>query len=338
MKIKKILLVGFFSNNNKYRYADSFCNKFIKLGYEVKKFDYRKRYFFINFLNNHIINFLLLKTIKKFNPDLIFFIKAENIYTKTLKKLKQKNRIIVNFYPDNVFSLWNSNSNEQVLKNLSYYDYFLSWAKILELPLKSAGAENVYYFPFAYDKNIYDKEIIFSNQDISKYKSEVCFVGTWDKERELCLTKLIELMPDLDLAIWGNLWFEMLPKNSKLRSKIRGNAIYKDDLIKAFKLSKIVLNFIRKQNTTSHNMRTMEVPATKSFLLTQHSEEQAEILFKENESIVCFDSIEKLCEKIKYYLNNKQEREKIVLNSYNRVQEFELKIVLKKFMEYIQSM
>ncbi|MBU4269913.1 glycosyltransferase, partial [Candidatus Dependentiae bacterium] len=191
---------------------------------------------------------------------------------------------------------------------------------------------------FAYDKNIYDKEIIFSNQDISKYKSEVCFVGTWDKERELCLTKLIELMPDLDLAIWGNLWFEMLPKNSKLRSKIRGNAIYKDDLIKAFKLSKIVLNFIRKQNTTSHNMRTMEVPATKSFLLTQHSEEQAEILFKENESIVCFDSIEKLCEKIKYYLNNKQEREKIVLNSYNRVQEFELKIVLKKFMEYIQSM
>ncbi|KKP24462.1 MAG: hypothetical protein SZ59_C0002G0308 [candidate division TM6 bacterium GW2011_GWF2_28_16] len=339
MIIKKVLLVGAFNNKN-YCYANSFYNKFIELNYVTEKFNYRNNYLifkYFKFINNKIINFLLIKKIDKFKPDLVFLLKAENINLNTIKKIKEKKILIVNFYPDNIFALWNGNSNINVLKSLRYFDYFLSWGKFLKSSLISAGAKNVYYFPFAYDKDIYETNINISEQDIKKYKCDVCFAGTWDKEREIWLESLCKSMPDLNLAIWGNLWLENLSKSSILINKINGPAVYKDELIKLFKSSKIILNFIRKQNLSSHNMRTLEVPATKSFLLTERTQEQASFLFKEGEDIECFDNIQELVFKINYYLSNKSAREKIIDASHKKVQDFELLIVLKKFMKYIQD-
>ncbi len=337
MDIKKVLLVGYFTNNNDYCYAESFYNNFIKLDFVTKKFNYRKKYFFIEFINNWIINLILILYAKIFKPDLIFLLKAESVKSKTVKKLKDKNILLVNFYPDNIFTFWNGNSNAQVLQRLPYFDCFLNWGKFLENSLKMAGAKDIYYFPFAYDKNIYKSEIALSNLDKNKYRCDVCFAGTWDKEREVWLTNLCNAMLNLNLVIWGNLWLENLDKDSILRNKVRGPAIYKDELIKLFKSSKIVLNFIRVQNLTSHNMRTLEVSATKSFLLTQRTQEQAEFLFKEGESIECFGSVDELVDKIKFYLENSEKREYIIANSYAKVQEFELSIVLKNFMQYIQN-
>lgn len=339
MIIKKVLLVGAFDNKN-YCYANSFYNKFVELNYDTEKFNYRKNYLFLKylkFLNNKIINFLLIKKVNKFKPDLVFLLKAENISVNSIKKIKAKKILIANFYPDNIFSFWNGNSNINILKSLIYFDYFLSWGKFLENSLISAGAKNIYYFPFAYDKDIYEKEVIIDKQDIKKYKCDICFAGTWDKEREAWLENLCKNMPELDLAIWGNLWLENLPKNSILINKIKGAAIYKDELIKLFKSSKIILNFIRKQNLSSHNMRTLEVPATKSFLLTERTQEQASYLFKEGESIECFDTIQELVLKINFYLDNKDKRDFIINNAYIKVQEFELFIVLKNFMKYIHE-
>jgi spore maturation protein CgeB len=336
--MKKILLIGYFPKNlDQYSYSQSFYNKFLKLGYKVEKFNYRKKNFFISKLNSLFINFLLLKKVKFFKPDLIFFIKAENIYSKTIKLLKTENITLVNFYPDNPFVFWNGNSNKDVLNSLPFYDCFLSWSKQLMPILKQAGAKDVYYFPFAFDEDIYNSNLVLNEEDFKKYKCDVCFAGTWDKEREYWLTELIKKMPNLNLAIWGNLWKEKLSKDSVLINCLKGSAIYKNDIIKLFKTSKIVLNFIRKQNETSHNMRTLEVPATKSFLLTQRTVEQAKELFKEGQSIECFNSIEELIKKIKFYLDNDDLRRSVAQNGYNRAQRFELKIVLNEFMKYIQG-
>ncbi len=337
-QLKKILLVGYFNKDkNKYSYSDSFYNKLSELGYTVKKFNYRKKIFFLSKVNNWLINFFLCRKAKSFNPDLILFIKAETIYSKTIKKLKNNNYFMVNFYPDNPFVFWNGNSNKQVLNSLPYYDCFLSWSRALMPVLSSAGCNDVYYFPFAYDKDIFEKNVNLTEQDIDNYKSEVCFAGTWDPDREEWLTGLVQKLPNLDLVIYGNLWNENLNNNSVLRPFLKGEAIYRDELIKVFKTSKIVLNFIRKQNMTSHNMRTFEAPATGAFLLTQRTSEQAEELFKEKEGIDCFDSVDELVSKIEFYLKNDDLRRLIADNGKKRVKEFELKIVLKKFMEYIHK-
>jgi len=269
---------------------------------------------------------------------LVFFVKAENIYSRTIKKIKDKFKVLItNFYPDNPFVFWNGNSNSNVLNSLTFYDCFLIWSKMLLPALESSGCQKVYYFPFGYDQDLFLRKIELNNKDKEKYSSDICFIGTWEPVREKWLTQLCKKMPDLNLAIWGNMWDENLNKNSILRKAFRGNAIYGTQMRKAFKCSKIVLNFIRKQNMTSANMRTFEVPANRSFLLAERTYEQAELLFKEGESIECFNSIEELIKKVKFYLEDNNLRENIINNSFNKVQDFKLCNVLQNFIKFLEE-
>jgi spore maturation protein CgeB len=239
---------------------------------------------------------------------------------------------LVNFYPDNPFVFWNGNSNTNVLRALPFYDYFLIWSEYLMPVLESAGCKQAYYFPFACDQDLFS----VNDVDIEKHGGDVCFVGTWDAQREDWLTKLCNRMPDLDLAIFGNLWYEYVPKNSVLRKFLKGKAVYNQNMINIFRKTKIVLNFIRIQNFGAHNMRTMEVPASKAFLLTQRTEEQAEFLFKEGESIACFADIDELVSKIKFYLKHKEEREKITQRGFEQVQHYTMYKVLKRFLKNVE--
>lgn len=336
--IRKILVVGFFSSNpDIYTYATSFFNTFKQLGYQVEKFDCRQSFSSLLF-KNFFINFLLRKKVNRFNPDLIFFVKSENIFPETLRKIKKDiGSFLVNFYPDNPFVFWNGNSNSNILKSLNLYDCFLIWSKILIGPLKSAGCKNVYYFPFVFDPDLFSQKIDVTELDQKKYSSDVCFVGTWDSEREVWLTELCKKIPKLNLGIWGNLWKEKLNSNSNLLTKIRGNAIYGQEMQKVFACSKIVLNFIREQNMTSHNMRTFEVPASKAFLLSERTLEQSEQLFNEGENIECFANIEELVSKINFYLKNDEHRSRITEHGFERAQDFKMPFVLQEFMKFFQQ-
>lgn len=336
MSTKKVLLVGNFNDNPKiYTYASSFYKAMQNLGLVVEKFNYKNPKFntvLKNIIGSRLINYSLLRTAENFKPDLIFMLKADNITPKILKKIKtnNKNIKIINFYPDNPFTFWNGNSNANVLLSLPIYDLFLIWAHQLIPILYSAGAKNVCYFPFGFDQDIFSQEIKITNNDINTYQSDVCFVGTWDPEREALLTQLMHRIPKLKLAISGNRWNENLPQNSILKTYLKGCAIYGIDMMKAFRLSKIVLNFIRKQNLDAHNMRTIEVAACRSFLLTQRTKEQAELLFEEGVSIECFEDIDELVSKIDFYLSNHEARDKITQTGHEKAQKYSIESLLLK--------
>jgi len=330
--IQKILLVGkFAADSSIYTYTASFNRVLQQLGYTVVTFNYARHFFqgYCSKLNDFITNYLLARKIQYFKPDLIFLLKAETIWSSTIQKCKRANNKIINFYPDNPFVFWNGNASRNVLEALPLYDSFLIWSKMLIPALKSAGCKNVSYLPFIYEAAQFSKDIPINEADINFFSSDVCFVGTWDLERENWLSNLIEKMPNLHVAIWGNRWSKYLKKGSALRSCLKGNAVYGDQLLKAYRCSKIVLNFIRRQNMTAHNMRTIEVPASKSFLLTERTYEQAKELFKEGENIACFSSLEELVNKITFYLCHAHERKKIIEKGYERVQRYRMDIVLE---------
>ncbi len=273
----------------------------------------------------------LKKVIKKNNPDLIFFIKAENITYKTITRIKQNTTCkLINFYPDNPFSFWNGNSNSNVLLSLPFYDHFLIWSKQLIPILASAGCKQVSYFPFAYDETIFKTTVTINPSDKKKYTADVCFIGTWDAERETWLSKLKELAPAINLAIWGNGWEPAIKRHPSLQHCLKGPAIYGPEIIKAFNFSSIVLNFIRKQNLEGHNMRTFEVLASGAFMLTQRTKEQTEYPFQEDFNVACFSTPEELTQKIMYYLCNLEERMIIAQQGNTLAQQFTLTEQLKK--------
>ena len=114
---------------------------------------------------------------------------------------------------------------------------------------------------------------------------------------------------------------------------LKGCAIYGIAMIKAFRFSKIVLNFIRDQNMDAHNMRTIEVPAAKAFLMTERTAEQARVLFTEGKHLECFESIDELVRKIKFYLVNDDERLKIIQSRFEKAQEYTLEKKLGVFLK-----
>ena len=349
-EIKKILLVSKFSNNpNIYTYATSFHNALQKLGYLVETFNCKNNFFTIlgstghnelhpklKIINNYFCNINLKKTVANFKPDLIFLIKAENISYKTLRTIKnQTNCKLINFYPDNPFVFWNGNSNQNILLSLPLYDHFLIWSKTLVPILEMAGCKSALYFPLAYDEDIFNQKVTLTSEDKKQYISDVCFAGTWDAQREWWLTQICKKMPTLDLSIWGNLWNENLAANSILRMYLRGNAIYNTKMIKAFNCSKIVLNFIRKQNLFAHNMRTFEALASGVFMLTQRTKEQTEPPFVEGKNIECFDSTEELAKKIVFYINEDTLRKDIAKKGFELSAGFGITKQLKNLLNAI---
>ena len=85
-------------------------------------------------------------------------------------------------------------------------------------------------------------------------------------------------------------------------------------------MPKVNLNFTIPNIKSGIPLRIWDVLGCGGFLLTNY---QAEIpyYFKEGEDLVCFDSLEDLCEKVGYYLEHEEERKRIAWNGYRKVRE-----------------
>lgn len=338
----RLLLIGQFSKNPEvYCYADSFAKSLKKLEYDVVTFAYYpplkqnllQRCFFIGW--RFFINFKLLFFCWWHRPETVFALKGEPLFAKTISLIKRWfSAKIIWFYPDSPFVFWNDNSNAQMLKVLPLIDTYLSWSQELIPLLQHAGAPHVVYFPFGYDPDIFKYTVL--NQHLchdecnDDFIADVLFVGTWSEERETWLTKLIHALPDLNLHIFGTGWLEKRTKEYPLTSYLYGDAQDASTLPYLFSRAKIILNFLRPQNFNAHNMRSIEVPATGNFLLTEYSSEHAHTLFQENKSIVCFNSIDDLMKKIEYYLLHDEERRMIAEQGYQQAQHYSLDTLLKK--------
>ncbi|MFA5306225.1 MAG: glycosyltransferase [Candidatus Babeliales bacterium] len=325
----RILVVGAFSSDPAhYTYATSFQRALTKLGHTVESYNTRPTGI-LAYVQRH--DAALINVARKFCPHVMFLIKAETITVQTLRRIKQQTSCaIINFYTDNPFTLWNHNSNAKVLERLPAIDCFLSWSKMLVTPLLSAGCPHLCIFPFAYDETIFNNQNTITDNEQKAYAADVCFVGSWEPEREQWLSVIHRQLPHVQLAIWGNGWQKEC-RDMSLKSCIRGAAIYHETLIKALRSSKINLNFIRTQNMTSHNMRTFEVPASGSFLLAQRTPEQASDYFKEGESIACFGNLEELVNKVTLYLRYDDVRQHIAQQGHLRAQEFTLTRQLQRY-------
>lgn len=270
--------------------------------------------------------------------QIIFMIKGIDIQAATLKKIKalKKNSLIIHFYPDNPFCFWNGNANKEVLLGLPFLDLFLIWGKELIPIIESAGCKKAQYFPFAIDEKIYHPTEFVDSDERARYASDVVFIGTWDTKREIILEQLALRMPSLNIALWGNRWEENLSSTSPLRKYFRGKAIYKEELLKAFSASKIVLNFIRPQNLQAHNMRTFEVLGCKSFLLTEYTLEQASLPFDPGVNMDCFSDTEELIKKIAFYVNHDSLREKVALQGYELAKDFTLSKQIRMLLDSLK--
>jgi len=263
-------------------------------------------------------NQLLINESISFLPDLIFIEKGLTIKKRTLIKIKKKLKdvVIISFSLDDMLNP--DNQSKFYLLSMSLYDIHFT-NKMYNVPeLYDLGAKKVYYLSNAYcgREHIPMK---LSNDDILKYKSDITFVGGYEKARAEDIYYLAK--NGCNVRVWGNNWHKCSYKHKNI--KYENRAAYGLEYSKVISASKISLGFLRKVNRDEETTRTVELTAMKGFMLAERSDAQKG-LFVEKVEAEYFSNRDELLEKINYYLKNDLERKSIALNGYNKCMQLKL--------------
>lgn len=207
-----------------------------------------------------------------------------------------------------------------IIKSASHYDFvFTAGTEAIEI-LKKYNIKNLQLLPFACDPDFH-KPVDLTQEDIERYESDVCFVGSgtplYIKRRQI-----LENLTDFNLGVWGPGW-HTLPSDSKLKKFIKGEHTKYDDWIKIYSASKIVL-CIHFYDPTGKipfyqaSPRVFEILSCGAFLICDKQKDVLS-LFKSGEEFVGFETIEELKKLIIYYLNHPDEAKSIAEKGRNEV-------------------
>jgi hypothetical protein len=255
----------------------------------------------------------MLSAVEKENPDMIFMLKGWLWQPRTFRALKLAlpKALLINYNPDSPFNTEaHGNANNWIRESIPLFDTYLIWSKELTERIKAAGAKHSYYLPCGYDPELHSP-VKVSAEDSRVFGSDIAFVGSWDKEREEWMRGLL----GYDLKIWGNSWEKAA---DDVRAKWQGRAAVIKDFSKVCDSTKIMLNFLRPQNKSSHNMKTFEIPACKGFMLAERSPEELGF-FEEGKEAEYFATLSELKQKIDKYLQLPEERRRIAEAAYARL-------------------
>jgi len=170
--------------------------------------------------------------------------------------------------------------------NVRDYDYVFVAQKDHVSKYIEAGCNKVYWLPLACDPEIHRRHHLPVEYDL-------CFVG----------------------KIWRNR--DRITKELKKNFKVFVGRAYLHDMARIYSQSKMVLNISYKGDL---NMRIFEAMSCGRLLLTNRIQNGLEELFRNEKHLVIYENMEDLFEKVRYYLKEEREREKIALSGQKEVQ------------------
>lgn len=144
---------------------------------------------------------------------------------------------------------------------------------------------------------------------------------------------LIKPLLRYGIKIYGNKSWSIVLGDYNISSQVH----YFNELPKVYNASDINLNISRTQLVTAVNQRVFDVPACRSFLLTDYKEE-LEDYFVIGKEVICYKDHEDLCRLVSYYLGNPLLRNKIAEAGYERVMaEHTYTVRMKRLLEIYKN-
>lgn len=291
---------------------------------------WQKRFFKIPKLGPLLIqlyNKVLLEQTKRHQVDMLLVCKGDFIFSSTIQKIKQKNILTVNVYPDGVDMLYEHN----IVNCISAYDFFFTKEPFILRQRELNKTNNVYYLPHCCDPSIH-KTPPPNLSDLQTFGANVGIVGNIYPARYEFLSQLA----NYPMKIWGSCYVP-LSKKDPLKPYYQGREANGHDQSKAFFYTKINLNNHHKQDIEGVNQRAFEIAGSGGFQLISCQPDLPN-LFKPNEEIITYNDIKDLKQKIDYYLKNEKERKEIAQRAQIRAhKDHSYQKRLSQLFEYINK-
>lgn len=256
----------------------------------------------------------VIKFIDNVHPDIVFFILMRDEFSfETLDYLKSK-CITLNWFCDDQWRF------ENFTKYYApHFTYAVTTDKFSLDKYKKIGYKNVIlsqWASFGCSANI-DFEAI-------KYKYDASFVGGISGYRKWLINRLKRKGIKVECfgAGWknGRVSYEKMTKvfkTSKINLNISNSAPY--DIRYIFSSVKSLREFVRRKKRIEQiKARNFEIPAFGGFQLTNYVP-SLEDYFEIGNQVAIYVSIEDLVLQVKYYLDNEEERRRIMIKGYKRV-------------------
>jgi spore maturation protein CgeB len=259
--------------------------------------------------NDHI-----LETARLTDPDILLVFKGAEVEPATVRSLRQRGIRTYNYFPDTS----PFNHGPLLPQALPEYDCVFSTKKFWDKTTLQIPLCELVHIPHGYDPDVH-RPLTPDDRDLQMYGHDVIFIGICTPHKAEVLAKTVELLPDLDLRIWGADW-ENCPE--VLKPCVAGPAVFGDSYAIALQSARIALSIMSgrvngvaegDQTTT----RSFEIPACGGFMLHERTSEVLG-LYEEGTEIACFELPQELAQKIIYYLAHPEERRAVADAGHRR--------------------
>lgn len=262
------------------------------------------------------INRDFLKKVAEVNPQFIFIYRGTHIWAKTIRKVK-------NFYPKIIIAGYNNDDpfsklypaflSRHYLRAISVYDWIFAYRQKNILEYKKLRYSNVSLLRSYFIK---EKNYPVSDLQTQKYKTDVIFAGHYeDDERDEYIKAVLDA--GIKFKLFGPEW-ERSQYYQYFINKLKIIPYLTDDYNLALNSAKIALVFLSKLNNDTYTRRCFEISAAKTFMLSQYTDD-LDSMFKQGVEAEYFRDKEEMLDKIRYYLNHNDKREKIAQAGYERL-------------------
>lgn len=229
-------------------------------------------------------------------PDLLLTTGIAPINQQALSQIGSMGIKRANFLTDDP---WNpAHYAHWFLQALPNYDVIFSPRRANINQLIQSSKSQVHYLPFGFDPELFYAEVQ------RQYTCDVIFAGGADRDRINYISALIE--SGFDVKLYGGYW-EQYPQTKAYACGIADVATLRQAIASA----KIALCLVRQANRDGNCMRTFEVPAVGTCMLTEDTPEHREIFGAQGNAVVYFKTIPEMLEKAQWLLNHDIERQRL---------------------------
>jgi spore maturation protein CgeB len=197
------------------------------------------------------------------------------------------------------------------VKSIPHYDVLVTTKSYEVEDYQRLGARNLFYIQQGYDPDfLHPYEL--SDEESDTYGCDVVFIGRQEEHYVRAVRAAMDVTDRV--RVWGlSSWRKALPQHSWLETVYTGRAVFGEEYGKALCGAKIALGLLSRHAQVAPDLsttRTYEIPACGTFMLAERTSEH-EALFAEDREAAFFEGYEELREKIRYYLDHDEERQRI---------------------------
>lgn len=267
------------------------------------------------------INRDFLVQVRQQKPDLIFVYRGTHLTATTLKTIRNEfpRCKLIGYNNDDPFSptqpkyLW-----RHFMAAISVYDLMLAYRHANLEDFKRAGARKVdlmrsWYVP---DRS-YPVELTEADRQL--YECDVVFIGHYEPDQRLeYLEALVSKGYKLRLFGPTKYWQKPLEASPLLSHLAPTRMVWGKEYNKALCGAKIALCFFSKLNRDTYTRRCFEIPATKTLMLSEYSDDIASLYEKTIEADY-FKSKDDMLKKIDFYCTDDLARTRVAECGYTKV-------------------